>query len=173
MRRKWYDFFFFLEVINRGQKFMWGSELCDINLFDCSITSPCFEGDVNSTLKKTKNRPLCKTILYSLSSPESFWKVLIFSVLIYTSHYSVFQRFHEQRETWQVSGRRELEEENKAVPVRLAMIASRPPVKDPVCLPPVSEALPARDGETDGEREERAQRDESTFCSLRQAAEDM
>lgn len=93
-------------------------------------------------------KPLCNSPLFSFS-PENFWKLIIFSVLIYTSHYSMFQKFHSQWETRRVraakaegrggGGRKQ----SRACAASSDSITA--PVKDHVCLPRLSEARPVRE----------------------------
>ena len=79
----------------------------------------------------------------------------------------MFQKFHEQRETRPVRAAKAEEEEkqSQACAASSDSIAAR--VKDPVCLPRLSEAQPERERERERETERemdkqnRAQRDET------------
>ncbi len=60
----------------------------------------------------------------------------------------MFQKFHEQRETWQVSAATTEEREGGRKQSQACAASSdsiTTPVKDPACLPQLSEAQPARE----------------------------
>lgn len=97
-------------------------------------------------------------LLYSQTSPEN--RLPIFSVLIYTSHYSMFQKFHEQRETWRVSA--EKAEERKGGGKQSQACAASDdsittPVKDP-SVSPSSQKPGQRASKTDRERERKREK---------------
>lgn len=93
---------------------------------------------------------LCKPPLYS-----SLWKLLLISsLLISTSHYSMLQKSHERWETWQESAaERGGSKQSRACAASSDSIGA--PVKDLVCLPRLSEAWPARERDRERVTEQR------------------
>lgn len=83
----------------------------------------------------------------------------------------MFQKFHEQRETWQVSAAKTEErgggrKQSQACAAHSDSITT--PVKDPACLPQLSEARPARERDRERVTEQRErERDETKHRAQR------